>query len=373
MISPSEFVTREHHFVPQFYLRRFSSDGKRINLFNFSLQRAIVGASIKHQCSRRNFYGFAPELEGALSTLEGVTAAITRDILSKKKMPPPSSTEWLALLGFIVYQKLRTTNAGYENDAMTDYFAKTLLRGDPELRDVDLDTFVVHNRYSIALPLKLAEKVIPIASDLRGHLLINETEHEFATSDDPIVSHNQYCEGISYRGVNGWDCSGLQVFWPISPAALLLWYDSAVYKVGMSHRGRNETVITAESDVRQLNSLQILNASQNIYFANGDNKDSIEEHCRSLLKRRPRGRVKFVETEVVAQEDGRQSAILAAFRPLLPIKLALSPIKVRTKARQIPLDKRSMLMRHSLERRPPSTAARVSESVLYPVKSVTLK
>jgi hypothetical protein len=62
-------VGREHHFVPQFYLRNFSSDGRRINLFNFKLGRAVMGTSIKHQCSKHNFYGFAPDLEKALGGL----------------------------------------------------------------------------------------------------------------------------------------------------------------------------------------------------------------------------------------------------------------------------------------------------------------
>lgn len=64
----------DNHFVPQFYLRYWSADEKRTNLFNFSRMRAIEGVSIRDQCQRHNFYAFAPELEKALSELEGKTA-----------------------------------------------------------------------------------------------------------------------------------------------------------------------------------------------------------------------------------------------------------------------------------------------------------
>src|SRR5260221_12562315 len=109
-------VGHEHHFVPQFYLRNFSADGRGVNLFNFKRSRAVVGASIKHQCSKHNFYGFAPDLEKALGELEGATADVVRNIRASRTLPVPGSDDWQTLLTFIVFQKLRTTNAGRMDD-----------------------------------------------------------------------------------------------------------------------------------------------------------------------------------------------------------------------------------------------------------------
>lgn len=36
------------------------------------------------------------------------------------------------------------------------------------------------------------------------HLILNNSGIEFITSDDPVIVHNQYAEGVKYRGVIGW-------------------------------------------------------------------------------------------------------------------------------------------------------------------------
>src|SRR5438876_10003335 len=105
-------VGREHHFVPQFYLRNFSSDGRRINLFNFKLGRAVMGTSIKHQRSKHNFYGFAPDPEKALGELVRATAEAIRNIRAARVLPLSASGDWPALPTFMVSQKLRATTLG---------------------------------------------------------------------------------------------------------------------------------------------------------------------------------------------------------------------------------------------------------------------
>jgi Protein of unknown function (DUF4238) len=45
---------KNQHFVPQFYLRNFSTDEEKqsIGLFNFARSTAVGNASIRNQCSR---------------------------------------------------------------------------------------------------------------------------------------------------------------------------------------------------------------------------------------------------------------------------------------------------------------------------------
>ena len=66
----SSGAKRENHLVPQFYLRYFSCAPKRTNLFNFTRRLMIPAVSIKHQCSRHNFYEFAPDLEDSFAELD---------------------------------------------------------------------------------------------------------------------------------------------------------------------------------------------------------------------------------------------------------------------------------------------------------------
>ena len=338
-------TSRENHFVPQFYLRNFSSDGRCVNLFNFKLGHAIMGASIKHQCSRRNFYGFAPELESALAGLEAATANVVRKIRVARALPAHGSPDWQTLLTFIVFQKLRTTNAGRMDDVMTDYFAKVWLEGNPELKHIDPNSFEMRNVYPVAIPLSVAGDLISVAGDLRLHLFVSDSGRKFLTSDDPVVAHNQYCEGINYRGVTGWNCRGLQIFWPISPVELLLLFDPVVYKVDRSHKGQHVTRLATSEDVDQMNALQILNAHHNVYL--GD-CEAVRE-CLALTSRRTSTRHAFVETEGVANVEGGTSSLVHTFSPLLPVKLSVSSVSIRKSAKQVPLFVRSDLYRNVVE------------------------
>jgi len=339
-------TSREHHFVPQFYLRQFSADGRCVNLFNFKHGRAILGVSIKHQCSRRNYYGFAENLESGLARLEGATAGVLRRIRAIHTLPAPGSLEWHTLLTFIVFQKLRTTNAGRMDDAMTDYLAKMQLEGRPEFKDIKPDSFEVRNVHPVAIAVSVASEMVPEATDLQWHLFVSNAPRSFITSDDPVVAHNQYCEGINYRGVTGWSCRGLQIFWPISPTELLLLFDAAVYKVGGSHRGQQVTTLTAPGDIDQMNTLQILNAHHNAYFVG----NFAPTQCHALAARRPSKRHAFVETNALPNAEGGTSALMHAFSPLLPVKLTVSAISVRKKARQVLLEVRGGLYRNARER-----------------------
>lgn len=340
---------REQHFVPQFYLRYFSKDGKRISLFNFKQNKIITDVSIKQQCSRHNFYNFAPKLEEAFAALEGETAKILRGIKAANTVPAQGTGEFLSLISFIIFQKHRTVGMGYKNDVMTDYLAKLCMEGAPELSHIDLDSIEVKNAYSVALPLSIVGDMIPSVTDLHMHLLINRTPLEFITSDDPVVLHNQYCEEINYRGVNGWACRGLQVFWPISPTELILLYDPKVYKVGDSHKRKYTTNILSEDDIAKLNSLQILNAQNNVYFAGFPNFEKTVQQIRHTTSTRPKARITFVETDPVTNENGEASSLLHSYVPLLPLKLSVSKITIRKKAKRIPPDSRGDLYREDTE------------------------
>jgi len=62
---------KKHHYVPLFYLKRFSPDGKSINLYNLRSTRTIYKAKLKNQCYSDYFYGKEPDIEHALAGLDG--------------------------------------------------------------------------------------------------------------------------------------------------------------------------------------------------------------------------------------------------------------------------------------------------------------
>jgi hypothetical protein len=341
----SSDAAREHHFVPQFYLRAFSADGRRIALYNFDRERLITNASIRHQCARRNFYKFMPMLEGALGQMEGISAEVIRTICATNTLPPLGHSARFELLTFIIFQHLRTAKAARSTDIQADYYAKLMLQGRPELNGVNLDEFEIGNKFPVALPLSHAEDVASYAADLRMHLFVNRTEREFITSDDPVVLHNQYCEGVDFRGVLGWACRGLQVVLPLSPTHLVLLFDGAVYKVGASHRGVDVTRLERAADVDQWNALQVLNAMDNVYLRADLALEPYASAFRELSPRRARARVRFVETDPLPNADGTSSALIHHYQRLLPVRLSVSTISIRREARRVELYERAGLYR----------------------------
>lgn len=257
-------------------------------------------------------------------------------------------------------------------DAMTDYVGKLWLEGteyEEEARKLKIE-----NVYPVAIPMSLVGSVLPIAEDLRMHLLVNETDREFITSDDPVVLHNQYCEGITWQGVSGWNATGLQIFFPLSPTQLVVLFDADTYKLGRSHRGETVTRLTNERDIAQLNSLQILNAHHNVYFAGFCGAGKAISECRELARRRPKTRTTFVETEAKETDDPETSgSILHMYEPLLPVRLTVSKLAVRRDRKRIALHSRANMYRKVIPKTDEQRAAygKPPAGGRYAVKKIT--
>jgi hypothetical protein len=72
---------KKYHYVPRFYLKRLSSDGKSINLWNLPNRREVLNANLKNQCYRNYFYGKEREVETALGEVEGDVARLFQVIV----------------------------------------------------------------------------------------------------------------------------------------------------------------------------------------------------------------------------------------------------------------------------------------------------
>ncbi|TDU32563.1 uncharacterized protein DUF4238 [Panacagrimonas perspica] len=189
MTAPKSSSPKEHHFVPKFYLRRFSKNGKQIHAFNFDRGRVIPNASIKGQCSRRNFHGFAPGIEEELSKLEETTSRIIRKVCEDVALPPQGSDDRLTLLTFLVFQKLRTGRSASVSRMLSDYY-DTLVHGSNPPDPETAAELAIMRQYPVAIPLSVAPDMVPVAARLQMQLLLNKTRRpflsEFSTADGTI-------------------------------------------------------------------------------------------------------------------------------------------------------------------------------------------
>lgn len=263
--SPPDMANQKnHHFVPQFYLKQFSGDGRSVASLHLASGRIIPRSSIRDQCSKDYLYGKDPELEKALSSVEGETAQIFRNALTTGQLPTDRSRSRVRLLEFLALQRGRTLGAGYDFNQMVRMLGKYLIprMGANQFPEETLQNIELTHQDPVLASLITMSKMTPLLSDLTQALVINRTEIGFLTSDDPAVFYNQYLESAVVEGL-GAQSVGLQVFLPISPTHLLLLYDSSVYGVG---KGGSPVSFSDVEDVRQINRLVTAHARDVVFF-----------------------------------------------------------------------------------------------------------
>ena len=337
---------REHHYVPQFYLKSFSCLPKRIHLYNLNRNLAIKGVSIKNQCRRKHFYGENNEVEKSLADLENIIALSLKYILNNMKVPEKNG-EHIPLYLFVALQLLRTKRSANKINQLIDIIHKKVLTLDSKFNDVDIEEYEFGYDTPSIMSLKLLPEMAEAIDDLDMHLVIIKNNRSFITSDNPVIRYNQYCEGIPDVGTNGGLSRGLQIFLPLSPKLLLILYDENIYKVSskkllMSNSATN-------NDIESLNLFQVISAEDNLYFSEWDEKDKIKKLVAQSESVDSLDDIQEKEYAEVGNED--KSRIIQTFELVPNMKLNLSFLKVRREASRIPNKSRIRQLRKRLPKK----------------------
>ena len=169
----------------------------------------------------------------------------------------------------------------------------------------------------------------PILIDLEYKLLVNRTDVEFITSDNPVVLYNQIFSFRKFGSNTGLATKGLQIFFPISPDKIILLYDSDVYRVGSEKKIAIE--ILNNKDISNINTLQACSCYENIYFR--DEKLNVQALHR---KAKPYMRSIKAGIKIFPQYDNKyqKSEIMMSYREDIRIDLNLSFISLRKSAKK---------------------------------------
>ena len=333
-----------HHFVPRFYLSAFQSAPKQIGLLNLSRGQVVLGASLRDQCYVHRLYG-SDEIESALAGIEGVAAALFRDVRDRHAIPGAGTAERHALLLFIALQLSRTT-AAQEN-----VLKSSQLLADVAFDDAPPSDFALSARAAMRLALGASPMIAATIQDMAATLILASEGTAFVISDHPVFKYNMFCEGITDFGVIGTKCRGLQVFVPISPQVLLYLFDAGVYKLV---RPDSDPAIANWDDVKSLNSLQLVGAHENVYFHDPQLGSWLAKTAQSVQSMRDQ-RNPRVTRAVDAQDD--RSELLHEYWPMPQLDLRLSFVSMRSNARQIPLFERARQRRTPYQRNNPQPDA----------------
>jgi hypothetical protein len=322
---------KKHHYVPKFYLRRFSSDKRSICLYNMPNKLYVKNANLRNQCYQDYFYGKERATENALSGMEGEISKLYIHIDNCNSLPPPLSEHHVALVMSILLQYSRTKYQADALDEVNDKMLKHIFRDkiESEFKEANIDDFIIGIKDVSKFSMQIMIKHYPLLLDLRYKLLINKTNVEFITSDNPVIMCNQL---LSFRKIGsntGLSIKGLQVFFPISPNKIIIMYDDTSYRVG--NETKNTLDVTSEQDVYNINALQACSCYENIYFMN-PNQNVVALHN----KVRPFLRVEKSDIKVFPGKTNRynRSEYILHFREDIKFNPNISILSIRRSAKE---------------------------------------
>ena len=268
-----KFQTKNQHYVPQFYLRNFSEDGRGIRTFNLSSGKVIPHAKLKCQCSKDYFYGEDGVLESALGGMESAFSATFKKCLELNSKECISNEDFNLLTLFVAVQYMRTKKMIEITEQFGKQSYETLVRLIVKANNLDVSPDQIRIETDKDFPrfvLRIGVLQRPLLMDLECVVLKNEIKEDFVLSDNPIIFQNPLLEKHVKYNCCGMASRGLQIYFPLSPRRAICFYDSEVYKFS----GRHVIDLKSPKDVMQLNRLQFMNADKNIYLKE-DNVDCL--------------------------------------------------------------------------------------------------
>ncbi len=269
-------ITKNNHYVPQFYLRNWSQDGKTVLTYRTLVSSSSVPMweplSIERVASHQHLYTIevngqpSDEIEKWFnSNFETPAQPAIEKVVAGKHL---SREDYQLLVKFLVVQMVRTPSwNNYLVNKATELFPKTLESVGKKLEAilknketlppvaplVEPNPFQIHVQFStgdstnisyieaemfIGQKMWLAEikrllpRIIPVLNHHSWCILEAAPGVDFPTSDDPVVrvgfrsSDNYWFEGVGANQPNA------NIFLPLSPKHLLY------TKVGKSQKSR---------------------------------------------------------------------------------------------------------------------------------------
>lgn len=305
---------KKQHYVPQFYLKRFTFDGERIYVFDkFAAKKRT--ANTKDIAEEKYFYDIplaaisesddsenfdVQMLEKELGKIEANYSRAIKELL--KSLEPKTRLQKIfnslkfsggkiitkkqknALAFFIAVQYFRTKESREATtelqmkftEAIFNAFSEANSGSMPELEissEIGKDDAKMFHLQSLFDP----EFVNSIAGILNSHIwviAVNETNQPLYTSDHPVVKKGHIESQL--RSFEGFGSIGIEITLPLSPRHILLIYERTFFKE-IEKMDRRTTSLT-EENVTYYNSLQVLQSYRQIYCSEKE-FDLAEDMC----------------------------------------------------------------------------------------------
>jgi hypothetical protein len=270
---------KNQHYVPQFLLRGWSDEDDKVHIYHIQNREEYPKTSISEVCSDSYFYG-DPEVEKSLGPLESRHAEIINKIRDGKSIGPLTDNDIRFFAVFVLFQRNRTKQAKEHVVENVDNMAKEVIRTKIEAGEIEnkefgdqtvlehLDDITIQEENPLARPILMALTGIDQIIDLDIAIIQNKTENGFVISDHPVVHDNRRFKDEYDRFLVGIQSRGLQMFVPLSEEVQVMVYDPAAYFVDYTDESARRVETNSKAVIDGLNDLQLINASQTIYYSN---------------------------------------------------------------------------------------------------------
>jgi len=322
---------KNQHYVPKFYLKKFSQDNKNLNIYTINNKKFVSG-SINHQCSKSYFYSKDTAIELILSKLESKEFSAVNKLIKERSLNKIDYDDYIDILEFISIMHGRTLTKKKEIEQMLDDFNekifKPMFRADPlskGLSDKDIAGIKLKNRSLHLLGIQIGVRGAILLSDLVPVLLVNNTNTEFWISDHPIVFFNNAFHHLSGVSMCAHTSNGLQVFCPLSHNIALFLFHSPYYKIRMNKKHK---VKLLDDDVKELNKLQFFSCYNSIFYQSKNQEKDINRLHESLgiIPQKP---YMFSSFDKITDQHGNTKEVFHTSGGKIPYVPSLSFIKTR--------------------------------------------
>lgn len=266
----------KQHYIPRFHLRNFNYGADYISLYNLLNDLYIPCASIKDQAYRKHFYDNDGSIEEALSIEECTWAKLVAHIIASESLPDHLTYEHIKLLQLMSVTESRTKRKAEIAQQGLQFLVDTLLEKNCLKDPNDASLVTAEWKDAPLLNVRTAYLSVPILFDLRLILLLNRTNREFITSDNPVILTNKLVSLQPFASHSGWACRGIVALLAISPNCMVVLYDSNVYACS-AHRTRRTILLNNPDIIDDLNSAQVVKADENIYYSRKVSSEYIQQ------------------------------------------------------------------------------------------------
>lgn len=258
---------KNQHYVPRFYLKNFSQNGKSIGMYRRSNHLIVECASIRQVACRDHMYGEDGIMEEWLAHCESKWAKALKYLLLQNDtdFEDPAECVFL-LLQFISISLARTAKVADGNVQFMDYFKEMFDQVEESGGTLLVDRENAFQGYDCPnkIPIEIANESLTVLADLKALIIMNETTRGFFTSDNPVVLYNLLYAKRKYKVNYGIGSGGIILFLPLNEVLCFCLYDPSVYTV----KSEDPFTVSIKSinQINEFNKLFSRNAYESLFW-----------------------------------------------------------------------------------------------------------